>query len=238
MTPQAKGRFCASCATTVVDFSQFTDKQLLDYFGNISGKTCGRFSDSQLNRAVYAETLPKQNFFPRALAAAALFLGISSQTQAQHYFDHPTPAGQIVEKKAAGEETPAKTVGKTPEKVSGADLVIEGKLLDSESKEGIPFTTIVIKETKIYSQTDIEGYFKIIVPDTLQLKELVLIAASIGYESKEILISEKEMHKTLNIHLKSLPVIGELIVCSVRKTPAYYFRSFWWKTKNLFQKND
>ena len=240
MTPEAKGRFCASCDTTVVDFSQFTDPQLLEYFANPSGKTCGRFSASQLNRPVYAETLPKQNFFPRALAAAALFLGISSQAQAQNTYDHPIPTGQVVEKKAAGEETPAKTVGKMPEKVSGDSLVIAGRVIDRETKEPIYFGNVFIKDTNIGTQTDLEGKFQLIVPNNLQFDEFILMAPTIGYKTSETVVSREKIIEPIEIFLSQhITGLSEMVVIEPERiTPGYYLRSFWWKTKSLFRKND
>ena len=58
MTPQDKGRFCASCSKQVVDFSLMSDQQVLNYFKNATGKTCGRFANDQLQRPMI-ET-PKQ----------------------------------------------------------------------------------------------------------------------------------------------------------------------------------
>lgn len=50
MTPAQQGRFCQSCAKTVVDFSMMTDSEVLNYFTKNTGNTCGRFSDDQLQR--------------------------------------------------------------------------------------------------------------------------------------------------------------------------------------------
>ncbi len=50
MTPQDKGRHCESCKKIVVDFSIMSDRQVLDYFKNAAGNTCGRFHNDQLMR--------------------------------------------------------------------------------------------------------------------------------------------------------------------------------------------
>lgn len=50
MTPQQQGRFCQSCAKTVVDFTNMTDSEVLNYFAKASGNTCGRFMANQLQR--------------------------------------------------------------------------------------------------------------------------------------------------------------------------------------------
>ena len=48
MTDVEKGRFCGVCSKVVVDFTQFSDAQLFDYFSkkrtDVSEKLCGRFA--------------------------------------------------------------------------------------------------------------------------------------------------------------------------------------------------
>ncbi|MFO0357762.1 MAG: T9SS type A sorting domain-containing protein [Sphingobacteriaceae bacterium] len=53
MNPDEKGRFCASCATSVVDFSKMSDEELKVFLINNKGqKTCGHFKRTQLNRPI------------------------------------------------------------------------------------------------------------------------------------------------------------------------------------------
>ena len=55
MTQAQQGRFCQSCAKTVVDFSAMTDKQILEVLSKAASKTCGRFSGDQLERPLVKE---------------------------------------------------------------------------------------------------------------------------------------------------------------------------------------
>ena len=50
MKPEEKGRFCGSCAKTVIDFSLMSDREVLGYLATVSGKVCGRFTEDQLQR--------------------------------------------------------------------------------------------------------------------------------------------------------------------------------------------
>jgi hypothetical protein len=57
MTPSERGRFCAACEKTVIDFSQMTDNEVVNYFKKPSqSPTCGRFAASQLNRPLRIAT--------------------------------------------------------------------------------------------------------------------------------------------------------------------------------------
>lgn len=56
MSPEAQGRFCQSCAKKVIDFSQMSDKQILDTLSKASGNTCGRFTSDQLERPLVKDS--------------------------------------------------------------------------------------------------------------------------------------------------------------------------------------
>lgn len=47
-----KGRFCASCQKTVMDFTGMSDRQLAAFFKKPAGSVCGRFQQDQLNRDI------------------------------------------------------------------------------------------------------------------------------------------------------------------------------------------
>jgi hypothetical protein len=77
MTPEQKGRFCAGCQKTVVDFTNMSDRQIAEFFKKTSGTTCGRFYSDQLNREI---VVPKKRipwlryFFQITWPALMLFL--------------------------------------------------------------------------------------------------------------------------------------------------------------------
>jgi len=49
MTPEGHGRFCGACSQTVIDFSSYTDEQLIAFFSTEkTDRVCGRFRDSQV----------------------------------------------------------------------------------------------------------------------------------------------------------------------------------------------
>lgn len=82
MLPNAEGRFCNSCAKTVVDFTRMTDMEVQQYFIQQNNKAvCGRFKNNQVQRIVI--DLPKNifniqmPFWMRFLIACLLIFGIS-----------------------------------------------------------------------------------------------------------------------------------------------------------------
>src|SRR5688500_15055841 len=60
MQPNKDGRHCMSCQKPVVDFSNMTDREILDYISDINGDICGRTDRMQLNRELRENNLRKR----------------------------------------------------------------------------------------------------------------------------------------------------------------------------------
>ncbi|MFI5151530.1 MAG: hypothetical protein ACHQRM_17515 [Bacteroidia bacterium] len=57
MLPEEQGRHCLKCKTTVTDFTDMTDQELIQFLSAHKGLTgCGRFRDDQV------QTDPSQNY--------------------------------------------------------------------------------------------------------------------------------------------------------------------------------
>lgn len=52
MTPNERGRFCAHCQKTVIDFTTWPDSALYNFFEKSNGNVCGHFNRSQLEREI------------------------------------------------------------------------------------------------------------------------------------------------------------------------------------------
>lgn len=62
MTPNEKGKFCNTCAKTVVDFTKKSEVEIQQFFIENKGKkTCGRFQQKQLDSITIE--IPEQVFF-------------------------------------------------------------------------------------------------------------------------------------------------------------------------------
>jgi hypothetical protein len=81
MTPENKGRFCASCAKSVVDFSLMTDNEVLAHLSKNTGNLCGRFDAEQLQRPlVQTQLQPNKNWRYWLASLSALFLLANKST--------------------------------------------------------------------------------------------------------------------------------------------------------------
>jgi len=84
MTPNERGRFCASCQKTVVDFTGWTDNQLVEFFLNNQNNICGRFTAFQLNHNLITANQRKSQFYKlAALLGFSSFFIFDQKTRAQ-----------------------------------------------------------------------------------------------------------------------------------------------------------
>jgi hypothetical protein len=82
MTPDNSGRFCGACSKTVIDFSTYTDQQLIEFFTQSrTERVCGRFQSGQLDRAL--GTGRSWWSWVRSIAALLLPFLLTSKADAQ-----------------------------------------------------------------------------------------------------------------------------------------------------------
>lgn len=90
MSQQAQGKFCGSCQKTVIDFTTMTDTQLVNFFKQNTGNTCGRFYDDQLDKqiAIPRKQIPWLKYFFTITLPAFLF-ALKATAQKKHLIGKP-----------------------------------------------------------------------------------------------------------------------------------------------------
>ncbi len=82
LTVVEQGRFCGSCEKIVIDFQKMSDKELIDYFKNYQGNTCGNFNTFQTDRLLQDYKKPKPYLFSRIIASlVGIFLSFGANAQ-------------------------------------------------------------------------------------------------------------------------------------------------------------
>lgn len=179
MSESEKGRFCMSCQKDVVDFTTYTDEQVLDYFSHASGKQCGRFYKTQLQRTIVPVRTVERPSILQFFLGSVLALFSSKTVFAQGM---PISDTIIISKtEALKEALESKTIAKKSQ-----PLTIEGLVVDSVTGEPIIGVSVTIQGTYIGCSSDFDGKFKLIIPDEYSGKEITVRFASIGYESKSL----------------------------------------------------
>ena len=193
MALEQRGRYCFSCQKSVVDFTQMTDQELILYFKSLNGPTCGKFSESQLNRDI---PLPKKPlpwvkyFFRFSLPAFLLLLKSSVQGQKTSY---PIEISPIIPK-AGVVDSSKKT------------LPITGVVSD---EAGVPLAhaSVFIKNTNKGTVTDVHGYFVLSDVDL----PVTLLISYVGYQTTEVKMSSGQQGTDVKLQLAPA-LMGEVVV--------------------------
>lgn len=146
MTPTAQGRHCAAGAQEVVDFTRYTDAELLAWFRQPArGATCGRFRLDQLARPLRHQ-LPRRRGWLAVLGAFGLWLGVALPTLARQ-LPLPLLARPVVLQRPV-----------TP---------FRGRVLNPHSHQPQPGILVQLVGADVRAYTDSNGYFALTPPTPL-----------------------------------------------------------------------
>jgi hypothetical protein len=200
MTPNEKGRHCASCNKTVIDFSNWTDKDLARFFSKSTGNVCGHFSYYQLERTINISENKKRPFISKLAWAAAIasWFGFSPKGEAQTHKKHHRTELKI---------TPLQTISPLDKtNATGTGPFIEGSITDIANGGPMVFATIYAKERPLMIETSgVNGQFKLYLSDMAQDSKVTLVIESKGYQTKEIEITlDSLVQKPLQVKLSDV----------------------------------
>jgi len=173
MTPTEKGRHCANCQKEVIDFTNYSDAQIIQHIQN-NKNICGVFRNEQLNRELQ---VPKKQRFRRMAAA---LVGISSLIS----FSEPVYA-QI----SQTETNTQKVIAPKLDSISWVQIT--GTVYNSEK---VPLVNVQVftKNENIRTVTDENGAFLIAIPKEKFQKEIDLVASHTDYETKTLAINQND----------------------------------------------
>ena len=176
MTVADKGRFCAWCQKSVIDFTQSSDRLIAETFKK-EGDVCGRFLRSQLERE-FVVPKEKNTLWMAASAAVVAFLGLGNgKVFAQTV---KTETVQIEKDKATNSTDSI-----------GGKRVITGTVVDETGIE-IPGVNVKNLNSKEVIQTDFDGNFSIEVRinDAIEL-------LFIGFENANLYVDDRNYYPVM-----------------------------------------
>lgn len=88
---------------------------------------------------------------------------------------------------------------------------IQGKVLDANTKEPIPFCNIIYRQSKIVSNTDNEGNFKMSIPE---IEIGYLVFSCIGYKTDSVSLNKQLINQTIFLKPNS-GTLDELVITGV-----------------------
>ncbi len=107
---------------------------------------------------------------------------------------------------------------------------VNGKVTSEDGsggKLGIAFVNVIIADTKIGTQTDIEGNFRLLIPKNI--KNPVLIFSSVGYETQE-----HQASKNMQLSMEENIVFFDGAI-TVGRLPKNRIQAVWWHTKHFMR---
>jgi hypothetical protein len=227
MTTADKGRHCNSCNKIVVDFSIMSDRQVLDYFKDATGKTCGRFHDDQLQRPLIEpqQKSTKWNYFIASILGFIIIGKLAAQDrtikgkviakpsvqncitkgetiEAKKDTNHIKTTGDTIINKEIIVNISMGTIKKTV--FTGTEVISSNKIIIgnviNEKGAAIAGATIILKGTRLGTSSNANGAFEI--KKLGENNKLTLVVSSIGFETKEVEVVSKDLKGELNIVLK------------------------------------
>lgn len=166
MVPADKGRFCAACQKTVIDFRRMSDREIAEAFSQ-NNSLCGRFRSDQLNRDLVVQK-EKNQFWAAASAAVISFLTLGNHEA-------------VAQEPVSTEQNP--TQNENLQITIPETLIIKGVVNDETGP--LPGATIKNLVSQKETFSDIDGEFKIEagIGDTIEISYT-------GYKSSNILIKD------------------------------------------------
>ena len=228
MTPTTAGRHCAACQTVVVDFTGFSDAELLAYLSRHANQaTCGRFRAGQLGRPLRSVTAASAGVarWRAWLAAAVAVWGLR---------EVGAPAARA---QAPVEQREARRAGRVSAPVASEltdTLVVKGVVVDSVSHEPLPGVTILLTGTQIGVWSDADGKFELALPPAAVTMQQKLAVSFIGYETHQVELSpasSQPLHVVLTPHV--LDESSGVVVVVAGGARVYYP---WYSPRGLWQR--
>lgn len=189
------GKHCLVCQKNVIDFSRMSNNEIIHYFENYKGTTCGRFTQKQLANPIINTNIPRlKNQW--AWTFSTLFITMMTNSQTPLRF----------------ESTKISTPSVSKLKKENHNLLVENQLhgivLDENNKP-IVGASLVLKNTKVSILTNIDGQFEIKIPAYVikdSSFEIDIFHAQFENCSLKIGVSEVTNNFKIILKEKSLPI--------------------------------
>ncbi|MBC6109886.1 carboxypeptidase-like regulatory domain-containing protein [Pedobacter fastidiosus] len=188
MQKNQDGRFCNSCQKSVIDFTEFSDEDLRNWFTKANENVCGKLNANQLDRLIITETKFSIHRFRPSLIAASLFAFLSFPKLSNANIKIIYPTFQSDKRSNQIDLIESDTL-------IDSIVTIKGRVIDKDNKQPIFLLSVVIKGAKKSVVTDNNGNFEIKLNKNKFPDKVTLDFRYIGYESKEIKVNLKNQNE-------------------------------------------
>lgn len=212
MLTDEDGRYCNNCSKSVIDFTKMSDEEIQNYLKKSQGKICGRVHHSQLNRSLeyYTPTTPSN--LHHLLSGLLLLTTVSNV--------HANSVPELCQETQSLVVTNSKQPKDTTEKLdlNNNTQIIKGRVID-EGSIPIAGVSIFLKNRKIITSSDADGYFRLNIPSTDLSPNIILEALSVGFEKQQMTISKKNIPKEILIKMTRASdfLLGEIVIVAPQR---------------------
>lgn len=207
MTPLEKGRHCAVCEKTILDFSNYTKQELIQHIKR-EGKICGRVPAKYLNIEL-TESTANRGIGLRGLVAAIInLLVLTTATSAQAQVKNSVE--QSEQQKGDSSDNIEVTVLPT----QPLKRIVTGQIVDEEGL-GLPGAAVYIEGTEYKTSSDFNGFFKLELSLDFDVSKNVILQY-IGFEDQLLNVERLLASKNEVIIMKEF-ALGEVIVKKKKK---------------------
>ena len=210
MTPLEKGRHCAVCEKTILDFSNYTKQELIQHIkqeGKICGRVPAKYLDIELNESTANRGISLRGLVAATINLLVLTTATSTQAHEQVVIEHNSQESQ---------DNHTASESKLIEKEVQSNRLICGQVTDTDGVF-IPGVSISIKELNLHALTNLDGYFQLELPES-HPKTIKIEFQFIGMETLEVKVKAKDSSKFLQVELKDdTNILGGLAVVKSKK---------------------
>lgn len=202
------GYFCQSCSKQVVDFTGMTDEQIVAYFTNTSGRVCGKFARKQLK--TYSIPTPVRQVSLGSRLIIGSFISLATATaMGQNISSSTSSITSVKTERAVGLHD--EEIGKVEVEPLDTLTVVKGRVMEGDNP--IPFAVVRLVGSEITTLTDIDGYFKLEIPEEFkQKKQIEIRAESVGFENSTVKVNTRQLEKEVTLRLEGHLLLGEVII--------------------------
>ncbi|CAH0153385.1 hypothetical protein SRABI27_00579 [Pedobacter sp. Bi27] len=197
--------FCKACSKNVIDFSGYTNTEIISVLAGASSSVCGRLSKTQLNQLNYhLSIVPTTNRnWMRYLGVLAIGVSVF-----------------VVDARATGFKVPIEIAKSINNRINDTKPIVPKKIygyvIGADHKPAVGIR-LVIADTKFFSITDKNGRYEITLDDRFDVNNNKLMVESMRYGAVLTLDFSKEKQNNLKLKKAEPMIMGKIMIAPKKK---------------------
>lgn len=196
--------FCKACSKNVIDFSGYTNAEIINVLANAGSSVCGRLSQTQLNQLNYhLAIVPTNNRnWMKYLGVLAIGMSIFVMDARAENLKMPIEITRSINHK-------------TDDKKPVVPKKIYGYVIGADNKPAAGIR-LAILDTKFFALTDKNGRYEITLDNKFDLNNNKLVVESMRYRAFLTIDFSKEKQSSFKLN-KAEPMIMGMVIPSIKK---------------------